>query len=84
MNWVAGFNQPGYLPESDPEVFDNYLDAVEYLRDELGESMDDVTEYPEAEYDKAQSDFQAMLPKDHDVEWSWLAPDGYAYWVMKE
>ncbi len=81
MNWVAGFNQPGYLPESDPEVFDNYLDAVEYLRDELATSTED---YNEDEYEEAQNDFQAMLPAEHDKEWSWLAPDGYAYWVMKE
>lgn len=31
--WVAGWNMPGYLPETDPETFDTLEDAVAYLRE---------------------------------------------------
>jgi hypothetical protein len=29
--YVVGWNMPGYLPESDPETFDNYGDAAMHL-----------------------------------------------------
>ena len=31
--YVAGWNKPGYLPESEPAVFDNETDAIRYLSD---------------------------------------------------
>jgi hypothetical protein len=31
----AGWSMPGYLPETEYEVFDNVLDALGYLRDSL-------------------------------------------------
>lgn len=35
LNYRAGWNMPGYLPESDPVVFDTFADAVAYLDGEL-------------------------------------------------
>ena len=31
--YIAGWNMPGYLPESDPAIFDNETDAIRYLSD---------------------------------------------------
>lgn len=35
MNWVAGWNMPGYLPETDPVEFERRSDAIRYLADEM-------------------------------------------------
>ena len=50
MNYIAGWNMPGYLPEVDPWVTDNYDDAVEYLLDEMArysETLDNDDDYDE-------------------------------------
>lgn len=31
--YIAGWNTPGCLPESDPAIFDNETDAIRYLSD---------------------------------------------------
>ena len=31
--YIAGWNIPGYLPESEPAIFDNETDAIRYLSD---------------------------------------------------
>ena len=50
--FVAGWNIPGYLPDSDPAEFDDADDALEYIKDEakqaveqsaIGETLDDAT-----------------------------------------
>ena len=39
--YVAGWNMPGYLPETDPETFDTLEDAAEYLRETLARWLDE-------------------------------------------
>ena len=31
MSWIAGYNQPGYLPKGGPEEFESWEDAIEWL-----------------------------------------------------
>jgi hypothetical protein len=38
--WVAGYNMSGYLPEMEPQEFDEYSDAVNYILDVLLEWND--------------------------------------------
>lgn len=45
--FVAGWNMPGYLPDSEPAEFDSAEDALEYIKDEI-RNLDPVI-YPEAE-----------------------------------
>lgn len=33
--WVAGWNMPGYMPDSEPAEFDDFDDAKEYIADEI-------------------------------------------------
>ena len=33
--FVAGWNMPGYLPDSEPEEFDDSEEAMEYIREEM-------------------------------------------------
>ena len=39
--YVAGWNTPGYLPESDPVFFDNETDAINYLTDTVERFWDE-------------------------------------------
>ena len=39
--YVAGWNMPGYLPETDPVIFDNETDAIRYLSDTVDRFWDD-------------------------------------------
>lgn len=39
--YVAGWNMPGYLPETDPVIFDNETDAIRYLSDAVIRFWDD-------------------------------------------
>lgn len=41
MFYVAGWNTPGCLPESDPAIFDNETDAIRYLSDAVERFWDD-------------------------------------------
>ena len=41
MFYIAGWNIPGYLPESDPAIFDNETDAIRYLSDTVERFWDE-------------------------------------------
>jgi hypothetical protein len=38
--YIVGFNMPGYMPDSEPSEYDNYVDAVEALIGELEQALD--------------------------------------------
>lgn len=40
--FVAGWNMPGYLPDADPEVFDDAENAMEYVRDLMREDAESM------------------------------------------
>lgn len=41
MTWMAGWNMPGYLPETDPVEFDTWEDARSYIAETLEHWEDD-------------------------------------------
>lgn len=41
VRWVAGWNMPGYLPESDPELFTEWKDARAYLTETIDRFWDE-------------------------------------------
>ena len=45
--FVAGWNVPGYLPDSEPVEFDDAGDALEYIKEEIRNLDPDI--YPDAE-----------------------------------
>lgn len=46
MKWTAGWNMPGYLPESDPETFDDWHEARIYLVDTIDRFWADDADSP--------------------------------------
>ena len=47
--WVAGWNMPGYLPDSEPAEFDNAEDAKQYIIDAVKRAEDETEDETEAE-----------------------------------
>ena len=41
VTYIAGWNIPGCLPESDPAIFDNETDAIRYLTDTVERFWDE-------------------------------------------
>jgi hypothetical protein len=82
--WSVGYSQPGYLPESEPALFDTRLEAVEYMIQEFerlasAEGAPDTDEIAE-EYEAAAT-FLREHDADVDGDWSTTLSDGYAYWI---
>lgn len=46
--FVAGWNMPGYLPDSEPAEFDSAEDALEYIKDEMWRESDNTEDTDEA------------------------------------
>ena len=66
--YVAGWNMPGYLPESDPVIFDNETDAIRYLSDTVDRFWDEDYEATESTWvswndvDAKWADVHSNLP----------------------
>lgn len=78
--YIAGFNQPGYLPESDPEEFDNFDDAADWLIEVATKALED--DGASEEIVTHERDAIGELA-DEGEPFSFLASDGYAYWVAE-
>jgi len=44
--WVAGWNMPGYLPDTDPATFADFESAKQYIVDTMLSHADDETDNP--------------------------------------
>jgi len=77
--WVAGFNMPGYMPESEPAGFATFDDAKSYVIAELkraeddAQSEDDATEFCHAAEDVNLESDAFTTP----------TLGGYVYWVAR-
>lgn len=78
--YIAGHNQPGYLPESEPQVFDTFAEAHEYQI----ETLKVVTETLMYEDDpKPWDEFLTQL-RSYSGPFEIEAPDGYNVWVTED
>lgn len=70
MRWIAGYNMPGYLPETDPESFFTWDAAVEYLKETVQRWYDSDVMLPEEvedgsrEYESTLATFDAIKTDD--------------------
>jgi len=80
--YVAGFNRPGYLPESEPVEFSSFDAAKAYLIDEIKRAEDSAGEAGDEET------AETLCGEAEDINlWSspgtLFAADGYAYWITE-
>ena len=86
--YIAGWNVPGYLPESDPVIFDNETDAIRYLSDTVDRFWSEDVEWDSEWADRKWADVYSNLPyetapfniQDNDCSltfWVTVAPKSY-------
>lgn len=60
MRYTAGYNMPGYMPETNPETFDTWDEAVDYIKETVegffAEDIESVTWAPESEQNRLHRD----------------------------
>jgi hypothetical protein len=76
--WIAGYNNPGYMPETDPEAFETFEEAQDYLTYILDQFVDDwdVGESDGDEYNRAIHFIQSVKPASITVN-----AGRYAFWI---
>jgi hypothetical protein len=70
--YVAGWNQPGYLPESEPEEFATFTEARNYLLDTVDRWLDE--DWEEADVDSPTAEDIVSV-----LGYGWYKD--YALWV---
>lgn len=84
MKYVAGYNQPGYLPETEPEEFDTWDEAWRYIISVIKDAEDDAGDADDEELAEDLAAFAEDVNLESRGEpFSTLGPDGYAYWVTE-
>lgn len=89
VEWTAGWNMPGYLPESDPETFESWDDARDYIVDAISRFWDQDADAYDGMTNDASSDAR-WLPVDtainsatHNEVWSATTGDGHLrLWIV--
>lgn len=79
--YTAGWNQPGYLPEMDVEEFDDFDEAAEFLYDNLDLNLSNNVDETDAAIRTNLAGLKHYI--DQGRAFSYLALDGYAYWIDK-
>lgn len=78
--FIAGWNQPGYLPESDPAEFDTFDEAKRYIIDEMLQLADEVESEDDAEEISGAAEDVNLESRPFTA-----GPfDGYVFWVVEE
>ena len=58
--WLVGWNMPGYLPDDEPQLFESFDEAREYLLDELERAKEDYLSDCTASDDAKRARIRAM------------------------
>lgn len=97
--WLAGWNIPGCQPDDEPQLLENYDDALEYLADELmrarEQAMDQAMEKEgggdasDTElmqlYREAEAQVRRRIGTEPDQQTPfWLAVRNYTWWIARE
>lgn len=82
--YVAGYNMPGYLPDSEPCEFDNQEDAKDYIISVIERLLEDLPEttYLSEQYESLL-DEMANQPDAFDDDFSFIVGN-YCFWVKED
>jgi hypothetical protein len=86
-NWAAGWNMPGYLPETDPYITDDWEGARDYLMEEIDREAEIAAEPglggaedPASLLSEADSTWENLRDFAGPAEWSGTVGN-CAYWI---
>ena len=77
--FVAGWNMPGYMPDSEPAEFDNAEDAKRYILDEIASHAENTTNEDDAETLTAFAEDVNLESDEFSAQCL-----NYVYWVTEE
>jgi len=77
--FVAGWNMPGYMPDSEPEEFDNAEDAKRYILDEIASHAENTTNEGDAETLTAFAEDVNLESDEFSAQCL-----NYVYWVTED
>ena len=77
--WTAGWNMPGYMPDSEPATFEDFEDAKNYTVGAIQHAADMEEDAEQAE---AMEQCAEYLSKREDGEFSSTVGE-YCYWITK-
>ena len=95
MKYVAGYNLPGYMPDSEPATFDDFATAQSYIVEEIDRDIESLYTGGGLDNDASAEDREAATNKEAQLkeaieyvkkqtgEFSFRAGD-YVYWVSIE
>jgi hypothetical protein len=79
--YTVTINQSGYLPEADPQTFDKWQDACDFVMDEMDRQADNVEDYHIAELWADLNHIFAVAKHGDPQVLEFQAPDGYCYCI---
>lgn len=82
-HWTAGFNMPGYMPDSEPVGFETWAEARDYLASELERACDETGDVHEGEEYFSASKSMAAFPDDKDEDFG-RTIEKYHWWIVKD
>jgi hypothetical protein len=69
--FVAGWNMPGYMPDSEPAEFDDVRDACQYISDEIDDATGEKVEITPGEFGQTIGAYHYWVTQDGNM----LPPD---------
>lgn len=79
--YVAGWNQPGYLPDEDVSTFETFEEARSFIADEMQVFADD--EYESGRDDESEEAVQAGIEIPKFSGPFQIEAGGWVFWVVK-
>ena len=80
--YAAGWNMPGYMPDSEPAKFDSADEAREYIAETLERLMDDESTISDEEAPNLQGIIETIRAESGELQTGNLY--GHFYWVVKQ
>lgn len=80
--YCAGWNMPGYMPDSEPAEFDSAQEAREYIAETLERLLDDESIISEEEAPNLQALIETIRSESGELQTGNLY--GNVYWVTKQ
>lgn len=80
--WAAGWNMPGYMPDSEPAQFETFDDARDYISEEMRRAADGISSEGDeeaAELEGAAARWEAIETEGEQGE----TVGNYHYWIAR-
>jgi hypothetical protein len=86
LKWSAGWNMPGYMPDSDPATFTDWESARDYIANEMAEAASNIEDDSDESKLEERAELEAASAKleesDDESEYGETIGE-YHYWITE-